>query len=278
MGCVPPDVVLYDRPRSGFEGERQKATWPGRGADPDPSRRRAAGQEVRLEDVGPDDSGRETARHDEPPLRLRTATDRRLVRQGPLRHAKRDREPPHALRRGRRQVSGLAGPRHGRTRSVEQDDAPTRIPGKSRPEEREEPARANTSAPSLDDLDEIRASREPLGRRGKAHGVLLEGAGGPLPQALGPARLRVLPERSEPRDQRSRQPCRGEEAEEERGRTAVLQRRIGIATPWVSAQARASSYPASTWRTTPIPGSLTRTLSRRRAAASVPSATTTIPA
>ena len=52
----------------------------------------------------------------------------------------------------------------------------------------------------------------------------------------------------------------------------------GIITPLVFAHSIAWSYPASTWRITPVPGSLFRTRSRRLAASSVPSATITTPA
>src|SRR5438105_4756675 len=52
----------------------------------------------------------------------------------------------------------------------------------------------------------------------------------------------------------------------------------GIWTPRSRATWIASSYPASAWRRTPIAGSLVRTRSSLRAAASVPSATMTWPA
>ena len=52
----------------------------------------------------------------------------------------------------------------------------------------------------------------------------------------------------------------------------------GTSTPRSSAQRIASSYPASTWRITPMPGSLVSTRCKRRAASAVPSATTTMPA
>jgi hypothetical protein len=53
---------------------------------------------------------------------------------------------------------------------------------------------------------------------------------------------------------------------------------IGIRTPRSCATSTARSYPASAWRITPMPGSVVRTLSKRPAASSEPSATTTIPA
>jgi hypothetical protein len=53
---------------------------------------------------------------------------------------------------------------------------------------------------------------------------------------------------------------------------------MGIRRPDVCAKLRAAGYPASTCRSTPIPGSVVSTRSRRSAASSVPSATTTIPA
>jgi hypothetical protein len=58
----------------------------------------------------------------------------------------------------------------------------------------------------------------------------------------------------------------------------LVQDPCGTWTPFVFAQAIASSYPASACRMTPIPGSLVSTLSSRAAASFVPSATTTIPA
>src|SRR5690348_2228663 len=54
--------------------------------------------------------------------------------------------------------------------------------------------------------------------------------------------------------------------------------RMGSRTCSRSAVAIASAYPASAWRATPIPGSLVRTRSSRRAASGVPSATITCPA
>src|SRR5213594_2761791 len=48
--------------------------------------------------------------------------------------------------------------------------------------------------------------------------------------------------------------------------------------PCSSAKRMASSYPASAWRTTPIPGSVVRTGPIRRSASSVPSHTTRAPA
>src|SRR5205814_192145 len=45
-----------------------------------------------------------------------------------------------------------------------------------------------------------------------------------------------------------------------------------------AATVMASGYPASTWRRTPVPGSVVSTRSSRSAISSVPSATTTIPA
>ena len=109
-----------------------------------------------------------------------------------------------------------------------------------RAEEGEEPARADSAAPSFDDLEERRVPREPPRRRGEARRVLLERPAARRPEALGPSPFRPLGQRTEPRRQRGREPRRGEEAEEERGRAARLQRRIGIATPCVSAQAMAS--------------------------------------
>ena len=53
---------------------------------------------------------------------------------------------------------------------------------------------------------------------------------------------------------------------------------IGILIPWRFAASMAISYPASACRTTPIPGSVVRTLSNLRAASGVPSATMTCPA
>ena len=53
---------------------------------------------------------------------------------------------------------------------------------------------------------------------------------------------------------------------------------IGIRTPRSAATSSARSYPASTWRMTPIPGSLVSTRSIFWAARSVPSATQTWPA
>ena len=52
----------------------------------------------------------------------------------------------------------------------------------------------------------------------------------------------------------------------------------GTFTPRARATSTASEYPASTCRSTPIPGSEVSTRSMRRAAASVPSATMTCPA
>jgi RecA/RadA recombinase len=53
---------------------------------------------------------------------------------------------------------------------------------------------------------------------------------------------------------------------------------MGMRIPCSCANSMASGYPASTCRITPIPGSVVSTRSSRRSAASVPSATTTIPA
>src|SRR5512146_1107580 len=53
---------------------------------------------------------------------------------------------------------------------------------------------------------------------------------------------------------------------------------IGSRSPSRRAVAMASGYPASAWRTTPMPGSLVSTRSSRRRAAAVPSATVTWPA
>ncbi len=53
---------------------------------------------------------------------------------------------------------------------------------------------------------------------------------------------------------------------------------IGTFTPLFSAKSAASSYPASTCRATPIPGSFVSTRSMRFAIISVPSATVTCPA
>jgi hypothetical protein len=53
---------------------------------------------------------------------------------------------------------------------------------------------------------------------------------------------------------------------------------IGTLTPAFRANSFASSYPASTWRITPIPGSVVKTRSIRFAISSVPSATVTCPA
>ena len=53
---------------------------------------------------------------------------------------------------------------------------------------------------------------------------------------------------------------------------------IGGSKPCSRANSIASTYPASTWRMTPVPGSVVSTRSRRSAISSVPSATTTIPA
>src|SRR5579863_8691423 len=53
---------------------------------------------------------------------------------------------------------------------------------------------------------------------------------------------------------------------------------IGIFTPAFFANSFASSYPASTCRATPIPGSLVNTRSIRDAISFVPSATVTCPA
>src|SRR5208282_6822606 len=58
----------------------------------------------------------------------------------------------------------------------------------------------------------------------------------------------------------------------------VHDRAIGIRTPVFAANSLASSYPASTWRITPIPGSVVSTRSMREAIMSVPSATVTCPA
>ncbi len=65
-----------------------------------------------------------------------------------------------------------------------------------------------------------------------------------------------------------------------RRRRHCLSRRgiMGRSTPPSRAAAIASGYPASAWRMTPVPGSAVSTRSRRRVAASVPSATTTMPA
>ena len=54
--------------------------------------------------------------------------------------------------------------------------------------------------------------------------------------------------------------------------------RKGRSTPRSRAASIASGYPASAWRMTPVPGSVVSTRRSRRAAASVPSATTTMPA
>ncbi len=54
--------------------------------------------------------------------------------------------------------------------------------------------------------------------------------------------------------------------------------RSGIFTPRSRATSCARSYPASTWRITPVPGSVVSTRSSFCAASGVPSATTTIPA
>src|SRR5690606_34688396 len=53
---------------------------------------------------------------------------------------------------------------------------------------------------------------------------------------------------------------------------------IGMRMPFSRANRMAFSYPASAWRTTPIPGSVVSTRSRRFSAALVPSATITMPA
>src|SRR5207244_7938314 len=94
------------------------------------------------------------------------------------------------------------------------------------------------------------------------------------------------PERGAPK--RSVDACRSgnlrEVAEQEaaRGRLPRLthagSRLMGTSRPCSRAAATASSYPASTWRSTPVPGSVVSTRSRRSAASSVPSATTTMPA
>ncbi len=55
-------------------------------------------------------------------------------------------------------------------------------------------------------------------------------------------------------------------------------RSIGMSTSFVFATSIAVSYPASAWRATPSPGSYVNTLFNLRAAESVPSATTTMPA
>src|SRR5213082_1525193 len=63
-----------------------------------------------------------------------------------------------------------------------------------------------------------------------------------------------------------------------KARSSVFRVNPGIWTPRSRATWIASSYPASAWRRTPIAGSLVRTRSSLRAAASVPSATMTWPA
>src|SRR5881394_3686918 len=67
-------------------------------------------------------------------------------------------------------------------------------------------------------------------------------------------------------------------ADQEGLQSAVPRSCIGSRMPCRRAASSASGYPASACRATPIPGSFVRTRSRRRAAASVLSATITCPA
>src|SRR6202049_5009151 len=60
--------------------------------------------------------------------------------------------------------------------------------------------------------------------------------------------------------------------------TGAVQPLMGMRTPRSRATSCARAYPASACRMTPVPGSLVSTRSSFRAAASVPSATTTMPA
>ncbi len=243
-----PHLLFRDLRFGRLHGEREQPVAPLGPRHAHPEARRAVPEREELDEIRPQDPRRIAPGNDE-----RAARPPLVAGRHPGEEHARDVKGSDEPRSGRApfglESRGLARPRDGAARAVEEDRAPARAFRKRLPQDREEPRRTHFRAAPVRDRREFPAGVNPFRRSAERLTVAFEGLlrsaeeerGTGVPGG-GARRHEARGERQSERDQR-----RDEETENnpaaraQRRRGQGRQRAIGILIPWRAALASASS-------------------------------------